>query len=57
MHQRSDRLRFDGEDPVEMTPDSFVNISAHSRHRVDWTDPTQPTIWLAIHHTEGTGPA
>ena len=19
-------------------------------HRVEWTDPTRPTIWLAIHH-------
>jgi cupin 2 domain-containing protein len=44
------RLRFDGQEPFEMTAGSYVNIPAHQRHRVDWTDPTQPTIWLAIHY-------
>ena len=43
------RLRFeDGE--VEMTPGSFLNIPAYRRHRVEWTDPTQPTVWLAVHY-------
>ena len=43
------RLRFeDGE--IEMTPGSFLNIPAHRRHRVEWTDPTQPTVWLAVHY-------
>ncbi len=27
-----------------------VNISAHRKHRVDWTDPEKPTIWLAVHY-------
>lgn len=27
----------------------YVMIPAHCRHRVAWTDPNQPTIWLAIH--------
>jgi cupin 2 domain-containing protein len=44
------RLQFEGEPPVEMTAGSFINIPAHQRHRVDWTDPDQPTIWLAIHY-------
>jgi len=26
----------------------FVNIPAHDKHRVSWTDPQQETIWLAI---------
>jgi cupin 2 domain-containing protein len=42
-------LRFeDGE--VEMTPGSFLDIAAHRRHRVEWTDPTQVTVWLAVHY-------
>ena len=45
------RLRFEGEQPFEMTAGSFVNISAHKRHRVERTDPQQPTIWLAIHYS------
>src|SRR5262249_9881361 len=32
------RLQFEDE-IVEMTPGSFVNIPAHRRHRVAWTDP------------------
>ncbi len=43
------RLRFDGEEyEVELKPGDYLNIPAHRRHRVEWTDPTQPTIWLAI---------
>src|SRR3954465_6343326 len=40
------RLRFGGEKPMDVRPGSFVNIPAHQRHRVEWTDPNQPTIWL-----------
>ena len=44
------RLRFEGEEPLQLTAGSFVNIPAHKRHRVEWTDPIQPTIWLAVHY-------
>ena len=44
------RLRFEGEEPLELTAGSFVNIPAHRRHRVEWTDPTQPTIRLTVHY-------
>ena len=27
----------------------YVFIPARKRHRVEWTDPQQPTIWLAVH--------
>jgi cupin 2 domain-containing protein len=47
------RLRLDGDhDPVEMKPGDFIEIPAHRRHRVDATDPNQPTVWLAIHFSE-----
>src|SRR3954470_19837663 len=42
------RLRFE-EDAVEMKPGDFLNIPAHRKHRVEWTTPTEPTIWLAVH--------
>ena len=45
------RLRFEGEDPIEMRPGAYVNIPAHQKHRVEWTDLNVPTIWLAIHHS------
>jgi cupin 2 domain-containing protein len=44
------RLVFEGEESIELRPGSFLNIDAHQRHRVEWTDPDQPTIWLAIHY-------
>jgi cupin 2 domain-containing protein len=27
----------------------YVFIPARKRHRVEWTEPEQPTVWLAIH--------
>ncbi len=48
------RLRFEGEEPIDLWPGSFVNIPAHRRHRVEWTDPSQPTLWLAVHYGDPT---
>jgi cupin 2 domain-containing protein len=44
------RLRFDGR-PASLTmrPGDHVLIPAHRRHRVEWTKPDEPTIWLALH--------
>jgi len=45
------RLRFDDDDKlVEMGPGDCVNIPAHKRHRVEWTTPDEPTVWLAVHY-------
>ncbi len=47
------RLRFEDECPLrEMHAGDFINIPAHRRHRVEWTTPDQPTVWLAIHYAE-----
>jgi cupin 2 domain-containing protein len=35
---------------VAMKPGDYLDIPAHRRHRVEWTDPAQPTVWLAIHY-------
>lgn len=43
------RLRLEGDEPLELRPGAWVDIPAHRRHRVEWTDPDQPTVWLAIH--------
>jgi len=43
------RLRFADEDaPRALGPGDHVDIAAHRRHRVDWTDPRMPTVWLAV---------
>jgi cupin 2 domain-containing protein len=33
---------------VSMNPGDGVIIPKHVKHRVEWTDPDQDTIWLAI---------
>jgi cupin 2 domain-containing protein len=45
------RLRFESE-IVEVRPGDFVNIPAHVKHRVEWTTPDEPTVWLAVHSAE-----
>lgn len=47
------RLVFEGDaEPVELGPGDHVHIPARRRHRVAWTTPDEPTIWLAIFHSE-----
>ena len=31
-----------------MGPGDTLLLPAHCRHRVEWTDPDQPTVWLAL---------
>ena len=45
------RLRFE-ENTVEMKSGDFVNIPAHKKHRVEWTTPDEPTIWLAVFYRD-----
>ena len=35
---------------IEMKPGDFINIPAFSKHRVDWTTPDEPTVWLGLHY-------
>ena len=47
------RLGFaDGRDDLEMGPGDHVLLPAHCRHRVTWTTPDEPTVWLAVHFDE-----
>ena len=46
------RLRFADESAArQLKPGDFVDIAPQRRHRVDWTAPDQPTIWLVIHYS------
>ena len=45
------RLGFAGPaNEVELSAGDYLNIPPHVRHRVEWTDPDQPTVWLAVHY-------
>ena len=35
---------------IIMKAGDYIYIPAQRRHRVEWTDPDQPTIWLALHY-------
>ena len=51
MVQGRARLLIDGEDDmVILEKGDYVNIGAHVKHRVAWTDPEEDTIWLAVHY-------
>jgi cupin 2 domain-containing protein len=42
-------LRFaDEADARLLRPGDCLDIASHRRHRVDWTDPATPTVWLAV---------
>lgn len=46
--QGAARLLFEGGREESLGAGDFINIPAHTRHRVSWTDPASPTIWLAV---------
>jgi cupin 2 domain-containing protein len=43
------RLQFE-DGMVEMKPGEFINIPAFKKHRVDWTTPDEPTVWLGVRY-------
>jgi cupin 2 domain-containing protein len=44
-------LRFeDREEVIVLAPGDHLHIDRGRRHRVEWTDPEQETIWLAVHY-------
>ena len=48
------RLEFENR-MVEMSPGDCVNIPAHEKHRVAWTTPDGPTVWLAVFYGRAAG--
>jgi cupin 2 domain-containing protein len=43
------RLQFE-DGMVEMKVGDFINIPAFKKHRVDWTTPDEPTVWLGVRY-------
>jgi cupin 2 domain-containing protein len=41
--------------PRILAPGDWAEIPPHVRHRVEWTDAGEPTVWLAVHFKEGDG--
>lgn len=46
------RLAFaDGTPDVDLAPGDWLAIPAHKKHRVEWIDPVQESVWLAVFYT------
>ncbi len=44
-------LLFEGnEEVLVMRPGDYVHIPAHKRHRVEWKDRDQKTVWIALYY-------
>ena len=43
-------LSFEDKPSITMKEGDFINILAHKKHKVEWTDPGIETIWLAVHY-------
>ena len=39
----------DEDAPRSLGPGDYLFLPAHIRHRVTWTAPERPTVWLAVH--------
>jgi cupin 2 domain-containing protein len=47
------KLLFEGDaEPLLLKPGDHVTIPAHRKHRVEWTSPDEPTVWLAVFYEE-----
>jgi len=45
-------LRFENQSQIiEMNPGDYLHIEKHVKHRVEWTNPEQETIWLNVHYS------
>lgn len=43
-------LLFEDGTSVKMKAGDYINIPAHKKHKVEWTDPKIETVWLAVHY-------
>ncbi|MBY0276086.1 cupin domain-containing protein [Candidatus Binatia bacterium] len=46
------RLEFDDGEAVTLDAGGWIEIPAHRRHRVAWTDPDDVTVWLAVFYRD-----
>lgn len=50
-------IRFATEDVVRtLQPGDWLHIAPRQRHRVEWTDSNEATVWLAVHFADNYPP-
>ena len=43
-------ISFEAGEDVSLGEGNYLNIPAHTKHKVSWTNPEIETVWLAIHY-------
>lgn len=43
-------ISFENGKDVNLNAGSHINIPAHTKHKVKWTNPETETVWLAVHY-------
>lgn len=43
-------IGFDNKPSVTLKAGDYLNIPAHQKHNVAWTEPDVETVWLAVHY-------
>jgi cupin 2 domain-containing protein len=51
--QGAAKLHFE-DSQIEMKVGDFINIPAFKKHRVEWTTPDEPTVWLGVRYGGAT---
>jgi len=47
------KLKFYGQrEAVELAAGDYINIPSHKKHRVEWTDPGEVSVWLTVYYWE-----
>ena len=44
------RIEFQDQESAHLVCGGYLNILAHTKHKVAWTKPNTETIWLAVHY-------
>jgi len=45
---KDEKVQRDVAETINLKAGDYINIPAHLKHRVSWTDPSRETIWLAV---------
>ncbi|MCI5224264.1 MAG: cupin domain-containing protein [Candidatus Electrothrix sp. AR4] len=46
----SGTILFKDDQQMTLKKGDYIHIPAHAKHKVVWTDPDEPTFWLAVHY-------
>lgn len=50
--QGAGTLAFEDGSTQTLKAGDYLNIPAHTKHKVSWTDPDQVTVWLAVFYRD-----